>query len=518
MHSAIHDCLNLTKESLAFLYTIEEQMAIVADLSRADILLYGRLAARKAVVLSHARPHSLAHVYLKGREGTVIDVNRRPDVIEALEYGARQREKRSFIAEGAPVVRQTFPLYFPHPYAPADSRKDGKASVVGALVIVTNLIEHERHRLRSKVYRRALKKLQTMLLYGQVHGAETLSPFGEQDGLIFTDSEGVIRYASGIAANLYRRLGYRETLVGRPLSALETDDEEIRREALAQNRCVERETDESGRIWIHKALPLVAYPPPFLLWLNRFGLSAGRERRYGVILALHDATEARRQVQEIRVKNAMIQEVHHRVKNNLQTIAGLLRMQARRVQSEEARAVLDETLNRILSVAVIHEFLSSENSNIINIKDVCQRIITQFRQGVLNPEKEIRLELTGEAIYLPARQATACSLIINELLQNAIEHGFEHKQSGEVRVNLEDNGDEVIIKVQDNGDGLPDDFELGQADSLGLQILKILVEGDLRGQIQLDNVPGDQGGTSVTITFPKSIFRGEKGWKEHVSS
>ncbi len=356
-----------------------------------------------------------------------------------------------------------------------------------------------------------------MLLYGQVRGAEELSPFGEQDGILFVDAEGVIRYASGIAANLYRRLGYRETLVGRHLSALETDDEAIRREAVGKNRCVEQETDESGRIWIHKALPLVSYPPTFLSWLRLFQIIPMREKRYGVILALHDATETRRQDQEIRVKNAMIQEVHHRVKNNLQTIAGLLRMQMRRVKSEEAQLVLEEMLNRVLSVAVIHEFLSNENANIINIKEVSHRIITQFQQGVLNPDKKIRLELTGEPIYLPARQATACSLIINELLQNAVEHGFEGKKEGVVRVNLEDNGDEVIINVKDNGTGLPEDFQIGQADSLGFHILKILVEGDLQGQINLCNRTEDGGGLSATITFPKSIFRGEEGWKEHVS-
>jgi two-component sensor histidine kinase len=232
------------------------------------------------------------------------------------------------------------------------------------------------------------------------------------------------------------------------------------------------------------------------------------------MIALHDDTESRRQDQEIRVKNAMIQEVHHRVKNNLQTIAGLLRLQARRVKSEEARQVLDETLHRILSIAVIHEFLSNENSNIINIKEVGIRILHQLRQGMLNPEKQVMLELVGEPIYLPARQATACSLIINELVQNAIEHGFEHKQEGLVQVNLADEGDQVIIKVVDNGDGLPADFQIGQADSLGLHIVKILVEEDLKGKIDFQ----DGSGVTVTITFPKTLFRGEEGWKEHALS
>jgi two-component sensor histidine kinase len=209
--------------------------------------------------------------------------------------------------------------------------------------------------------------------------------------------------------------------------------------------------------------------------------------------------------------------VHHRVKNNLQTIAGLLRMQARRVKSEEARQVLDETLSRILSVAVIHEFLSSDSSNIINIKEVSNRIIGQLQYGMLSSEAKIQIEVVGEPIYLPARQATSCALIINELVQNAIEHGFERRQEGIIQVNLADNGDEVIINVADNGDGLPSDFHLEDTASLGLQIVKILVEGDLKGHIQLENGINDGHGLSIKIIFPKTMFRGEAGWKEPVS-
>ena len=114
---------------------------------------------------------------------------------------------------------------------------------------------------------------------------------------------------------------------------------------------------------------------------------------------------------------------------------------------------------------------------------------------------------------MPARQATACSLIINELLQNAVEHGFEHKQEGFIRINLEDTGDQVIIRVVDNGEGLPVNFKMEQGHSLGLQIVKTLVEGDLKGQIQFNN----GNGLSVTIIFPKVLFGEEEGWKEHVS-
>jgi two-component sensor histidine kinase len=520
MHEATLATLDLSEAELAFLHTVETQMGIVADLSRADILLYGQLSPTEAIVLAHARPHSLAHVYTKSRVGRVVDRDRRPEVLQALIAGKRQKEHRSFIAEGAPVIRQALPVYFPPPWGPPSPSTNGqsqsKPRVIAALMIATNLIEYERHRLRSRVFRGVLKRLQLMLVNGRVAGAEQLSPFGEQDGIIYVDSEGIIHYASGIATNLYRRIGYKETLIGRRLSDLETGDEELRRTVLAQQRCLEVEREEAERVWVRKVIPLLPAPSPYWGWLKPFHRRK-RVRETGVLILIHDETEIRRQNQELRIKNAMIQEVHHRVKNNLQTIAGLVRIQARRVKSEEARQVLDETLNRILSVAVIHEFLSNDSSNIINIKEISQRIISQVQQGMLDPDKQIQFELAGEPIYLPSRQATACSLIINELIQNAIEHGFAHKQEGLIRLNLEDSGDQVIIMVSDNGDGVPDNFKIEQSESLGLQIVKILVEGDLKGQLLSDKGTTEGTGLSIKIVFPKTSFKGEAGWNEHAS-
>ncbi len=511
MHKAINYCLNLNESSIAFLKTIEQQMGIVADLSRADILLFGRKSGDKSVIVAHAQPRSIARVYSTSREGRIIGIDKRPEVLYALISGQSQKEERSFITEGAPVIRKVYPVFYPPPYGKGWVKE--KAQVVAAFCVVTNLIEYERHRRRSKVFRNAVEQLHGMVLRGQLIGSEVLTPFGEQDGIMLTNSEGIICYASGIAANLYRRLGYKETLLGRRLSQLETADEEIRQAAWEHGRCFEQECQEANRFWIRKAIPLATYPHPFWSWLEIMNIPIEPEKKVGVLITLHDATETRRQNQEIQVKNAMIQEIHHRVKNNLQTIAGLLRMQARRVKSEEAKTALDEALNRILSIAVIHEFLSNESSNIINIKEVSHRIATQLQQGMLSSDTGIKLLVTGEPIFLPSRQATVCSLIINELLQNGLEHGFIRTKKGQIEVNLQDGGDEVIITVSDNGDGLTEDFETTQSHSLGLQIVKILVEGDLRGKIQLNSGTG----LSIKISFPKILFEGEKGWKEHVS-
>jgi len=163
-------------------------------------------------------------------------------------------------------------------------------------------------------------------------------------------------------------------------------------------------------------------------------------------------------------------------------------------------------------VAVIHEFLSHQDSRVINIKDVGNRILTLMRQELLSPDMHILLELEGPPIYLPARQATACALVINELLQNAVEHGFKEGRVGHVRLTFQDEGDTVIVRVRDDGSGFPDNFSIENSDSLGLQIVQTLVQEDLKGSIEMRN--GD--GAEAIITFPKAIFGGEEGWTAHV--
>jgi two-component sensor histidine kinase len=223
------------------------------------------------------------------------------------------------------------------------------------------------------------------------------------------------------------------------------------------------------------------------------------------LVTIHDETERRRQEEELQVKVAMIQEIHHRVKNNMQTIASLLRLQRRRAESDETRRALQEGINRILSVAVIHEFIAHQEARVINIRDVSQRIINQIREGIHEEERRIRLELRGPNIYLPTQPATVCALVINELLLNALEHGYRRYEGGTVTVNLQDDGEQITISVDDDGIGLPEDFDLEQTGSLGLQIVRTLAQGDLKGNFELR---GRDKGVSAVVTFPKQIRGG----------
>jgi two-component sensor histidine kinase len=475
---------------------IEAALPIIADLSRADLLLFRMMDAGHAEVMAHAQPHSLSPLFPEPLVGTVVGPAERPDVLRAFRSRPWRRQVRTATVRGAPIAREVLPVY----------GERGRAMAV--LSIDTTWLAHERQLRRSGVFRRALHRLQESVLRGEVVGAEALSPFGEHDGIVVVDQELRICYVSGIAANLYRRLGYLENLVGQRISMLETRDDALVVAALEQNRCLEEQGSEHEFTWARKVVP---YRSRDLLPLFS-RLSHKGSRPVGAILAIHDATEALRREQELRIKSAMIQEIHHRVKNNLQTIASLLRLQARRSRDPAVTHVLSESVNRILSVAVVHEFLSQDESAGISIREVSQRILAQTVEGVVDPRKDISFRLLGGSLYLPTQQATVCALVINELVQNALEHGYDHRDRGVVTVTLRDEGEHVTVLVEDDGEGLPAGFSVATDGSLGLRIVQTLVEADLKGSFVLENSEVDGVGVRAIVTFPKSTLGGEQHW------
>ena len=488
----------LAAKEEALLKQIMATLPILADVSRADLLLYRKTSPDSALVVAHAQPNSLSPLYPGTLVGSVVTSGDRPDVLKAFSTHPWRHRIRSATYRGAPVARELLPVY------------GTRRRIIAVLAIDVNWLAHERQLRRSRVFRKALDRLQETVLRGELVGAESLSPFGEHDGIMVVDHERRIRYMSGIATNLYRRLGYMGRLIGQPISALETYDADLVEAALREQRCLEEEAVEHDLTWVRKVLPFRSrdYRPLFCrLW-------GGNSRLAGAVVTIHDATEALRRERELKIKSAMIQEIHHRVKNNLQTIASLLRMQARRSKEPEVGRALGESVNRILSVAVVHEFLSQHESAVINVREICQRIVSQTVAGVCDPSKQISFKLQGGSAYLPTQQATVCALVINELVQNALEHGYDGRSRGEITVTVKDDGQQVTILVEDDGEGLREGFDVATDGSLGLRIVRTLVEADLKGQFVLRNAGTGHPGVQAVIAFPKSTLGGEGRWNE----
>lgn len=498
----------LSPADLELLRKVEAGLPITADVSRADVLLCTPCSKNKAMVAFHAIPSSISSLYRKDSTGRVLNVEDQPLLFQALNSGSGGRRQREVLSNGAPVIQDVFPIH----------NQDGK--VIGAMLVETNMIAHERQRRRNRHFRQAVVWMQEMCAHGELESATTLSSFSLYDGVYMVDHERAIVYMSGIAANLFRSTGITPEVHGQQLTSLEPCDVQLVERAFETHACQSARVEtEDGRIWVRSAIPLRM---PTISWRNYwlvlpwtpFSPHANEGGVDAVLVLLHNATEAVQKERELNVKSAIIQEVHHRVKNNLQNIAAILRIQARRVQSDEARQHLTDAVNRVLSMSVIHEFLSQDEHRPINVRDVCQRIASQVTQVSARPDQEITIQVQGSAVRLPASQATPLAMVVNELLLNAVEHGLKDHPLGTIRITLEDLGDAVVIEIADDGDGLPPDFDPTQSShSLGLQIVNTLVTDDLKGTLRMESIVDDRDGTpSITgalakVTLPKRSSR-----------
>lgn len=199
---------------------------------------------------------------------------------------------------------------------------------------------------------------------------------------------------------------------------------------------------------------------------------------------------------QLATNAAVVREMHHRVRNNLQTVAMLLRMQASQGAGLSAQDVLHMAVHRIQSIAAVHEVLAQEGYRLVDVTEVVERIARLTAQHLLRPDLQVRLQVEGEAIVLPSRPATSLALVVNELLQNALEHAFIGRTEGRVDIRLGRSPQEYVVEVTDDGIGLPD----APASSLGLEIVEALVHDDLRGTLEF--VRREPHGTQVVVRLP----------------
>ena len=222
-----------------------------------------------------------------------------------------------------------------------------------------------------------------------------------------------------------------------------------------------------------------------------------------------DISELRRRDRLLLSKDATIREIHHRVKNNLQTISSLLRLQGRRFDSPEAKMAIEESVRRIRSIALVHETLSRGAGDDVAFIEIVRPLVRMVEEGMSSPDHPVTFHVEGDAGVLPATVATPLSVVLNELLQNAIDHAFPGELDlqatpGSVVVTLHNDGERLRATVVDDGVGLPDGFALDDATGLGLSIVRTLVTTELVGEISLATGEGggDRPGTVVRLDVP----------------
>jgi two-component sensor histidine kinase len=200
------------------------------------------------------------------------------------------------------------------------------------------------------------------------------------------------------------------------------------------------------------------------------------------------------------VNTAVVREMHHRVKNNLQTIAMLLRLQLREGSQIDAQEALYESINRILSMAAVHEALSEKGFRLADVKSVFRQVAQIMVQYLPRPDQDLTIEVRGDEISLPSRTATALALVVNELVQNGLKHAFVGREKGHIIITLRDQPPGFEVEVQDDGVGLSADEP--PPNSLGLQIINTLVSQDLGGTLDVER---SEQGTRAIVSVPGPI-------------
>jgi two-component sensor histidine kinase len=327
------------------------------------------------------------------------------------------------------------------------------------------------------------------------------------DGVVVLDANARVTYASPNAVSALHRVGIRANAVGQSLAELGFADTPVRNSFERKEPVVEELDEKHDVTLLVRSIPILRT------------VRSDKEVTGGVLL-MRDVSELRRRDRLILTKDATIREIHHRVKNNLQTISSLLRLQARRLESEEAKAALSDSVRRIRTIALVHETLSREPGEDVTFTEIVRPLLQLTQESLQSKDRPVAFTVRGDGGRLPATIATPLSVVILELLQNGVDHAFAGRTVGgkvQVQLSRDDDADTLHVRVIDDGRGVPADFNLAQANGLGLSIVRTLVTTELGGRIDMRRATSaelvDAGfdaagsGTVIDLVVPASETR-----------
>jgi two-component system, sensor histidine kinase PdtaS len=453
------------------LQRVVAEWQLLADMSFADFLLWIPLDDAFLCV-AQARPTTGPTAHPEDAVGMRVAARTRPHLRRAVVEGRICRDEEPHWHLEVPVRSETVPV-----------RHDG--AVVAVLSRDANLAMPRVPSPLEIAYLGSASDLCQMVADGTfppraaVVGADTSPRAG--DGVIRLDALGLVAYASPNALSAYHRMGHASDLVGlslatetRELVADPFDAAEIAARiegALAGRHSLRIEVAARGASMLVRALPL-----------------RPRGDAAGALVLVRDVTDLRRRDQALLSKDATIREIHHRVKNNLQTVAAL----------PEARRALSESVRRVNSIALVHESLSASVAERVDLDELVDKVLPAIGDGA-TADVRAKVRRDGSFGTLSAALATPLVLVLTELVHNALAHAFDPGTTGEVVVTARRCAGMLDVTVADDGNGLPPGFDIDASAGLGLSIVRTLLESELGSTLCVRPRPG--GGTEALITL-----------------
>ncbi|QXM07369.1 sensor histidine kinase [Crassaminicella indica] len=452
---------DLEDEDIFKLECAETVLQNIADLVNADVFIdCATRDPNRAIVVAEAKPTYGKSMYEGNVVGEFALRENEPAVIRTLEIEITSRDIKGITQENINVKQTVNPI------------KNAEGKTIGVLIVEKDITEDMHHDKKIEFLAEMNEKLTNEII--ELERDKEIT-YHLDEGIIMFNKSGNVIYTNLVAEQLYKKLGFMDSLIGMHFNNISLEQK------LFEN-IIEEKNDRISEIeFCNLTLQL-----KYIFYRNYF------------IIFIKDITDMRKKEKELILKSVAIKEIHHRVKNNLQTIASLLRLQSRRIENQEFKNILNESINRILSIAATHEILAQQGIDHVDIKKVISKIIDGMQKGYLSKEKSIDMEIIGDELRVDSDKATDISLIINELIQNSIQYAFEDQAKGKITVYIQKGELYSRITVVDNGKGF--DYECVNPNSLGLNIVKSIVTDKLGGRM---NIQSDSNGTIVGFDFKK---------------
>ena len=454
---------NLSEGDITKLEHIAEVLPFISNLVEADVFIdCPTIDPNEAIVIAEAKPSNHYSMYKNSVVGELALRENEPAALRTLEIGMATRDLKALTQECMNVRQTVEPI------------KNENDRTIGVLIIEKDITENNSDNKNIELFTETNK-----FLGNKIHinnNNEGNITYHIDDAIIIFDENGVVRFVNPVAEKLYEKLGYRDKLIGMDFENISLDNK-----LLHEISCnCEFDTSEVN---IGNLTLQVKYIYQSSKVLN-------------LVMLIKDITDMKQKEKELILKSVAIKEIHHRVKNNLQTIASLLRLQSRRIDNMEIKNALDESMNRILSIAATHEILAQEGIDEVDIKEVIQHIKLSISKCFNISSDKINITVEGDGFKIDSDKSTSIALIVNELLQNSLQYAFEGRSYGDINIKIQRGKVYSSISVVDNGMGF--DTDLISNKSLGLNIVKSLVKDKLHGNF---NIVSNSNGTKILFDF-----------------
>ncbi len=458
----------LSEHDILRIEEVSKHLQSFADISQADYFIdcpTSDLAA--ALVVAWAAPKGGKSLYQRSVVGQLALRENEPAVLTCLQTGNAVRGCRGISQERIPIQQNVVPI------------KNAHGMTIGTLIMEQDITEQVEQEKSVELLTETTEHLSVSLM--EIAMSEARVSALMQEGIILFDYAHKITHVNARAYELLGQIEYETPLKGVLIDRFLYG--KFSRERFQQNNGMILEEIQNGRTTL----------------LLKAVLIYRQQMTVGGVILLRDISALKEKDKQLMIKSQAIKEIHHRVKNNLQTIASLLRLQMRRSKLPDIEQVYRESINRINSIAVIHEILAQNGFEYVDMKEVIAKISKTVVLSMARQGQAIEVALIGKPFFFASDKAMSLALIITELIQNCMLHAFKEEAVGLIAIEVEQMHNQLILKVTDDGKGIGYAGGAPPTGHLGLKIVDTLIKENLGGALTFT----DTGkGTEVTVTIP----------------